>query len=300
MECKVCHGKTLKACGTPRIDDRFSAHDFSKYRIVQCASCGFYSIDPDIDLNQDQWSMIYRDNYFVTTESTWRTRLQAREVNERLNSIERNCKGGITHFLDMGCGEGYALKVALGKGWVPYGLDIADNLTDEIDRDRIHFFCGNLLDAKYPDDHFDVIYMDSVLEHIDYPMVTLDELRRILKPGGCFFTIVPNEDCLENKMKKMFYTFSGKKDLYGVIKPFYPPYHIHGFNKTSIATALQLAGFTVQNLSTFGSNYPFWRGFRPFTRPYLQAILLYPIGLLSYSLDNQIQLELLSVKTDDA
>lgn len=296
MECKICHGSTLIPCGRPRIDDRFSTHDFKKYTIVRCASCGFYFIDPDIDLDQDQWSKIYKDNYFVTTQSRWRISLQAREIKERLDYIENCHSGEITTFLDMGCGEGYALKVALEKGWVSYGVDIADNLTDQIDRDKINFFCGNLFDAKYPDNHFDVIYMDSVLEHIDYPMNTLEELLRVLKPGGHFFTIVPNEDCLENKMKKMAYTFAFKKKMYGIIKPFYPPYHIHGFSKKSITIALQLGGFTVKELKTFGSNYPFWRGFKPLSRPYFLAILLYPIGLCSFLLNRQNQLQVLSVK----
>ncbi len=295
MECKVCRETTFRTCGKPRIAKRFAEHDFTQYSIVQCSSCGFYFILPEISLSQEQWSKIYEDNYFVTTEFSWRVALQAREVRERLNFIEQLKSFGAVNFLDMGCGEGYALKVALEKGWTAYGLDIADNLTSAVDRKEVSFFCGNLFDAEYPDNHFDVIYMDSVLEHIDYPLTTLKELQRILKPGGIFFTIVPNEDCLENKIKKCAYTLAGKKELYGVIKPFYPPYHIHGFNRKSIRAALQSSGFTVQSIDTFGSNYPFWRGFKMFTRPYFQALLLYPVGLCSCLLNNQIQLQVVSV-----
>lgn len=301
MKCKICRGNTLTQCGQPRIDKRFSAHDFKKYTIVQCTSCGFYFISPNINLDQNQWSKIYQDNYFVTTLSRWRIKLQERETKERLDYLESNCqKGGITSFLDMGCGEGFALKIALEKGWSAYGLDIADNLTREIGRDKINYFCGNLFDAKYPDDHFDVIYMDSVLEHIDYPMDTLNELLRILKPGGQFFTIVPNEDCLENMMKKIVYTCAFKKELYGIIKPFYPPYHINGFNKNSISKALELTGFTLKDVKTFGSSYPFWRGFKRLSPSYFKALLLYPIGLCSTLLNRQIQLQVLSVKPNES
>lgn len=296
MNCKICNGNTFISCGRPRIDERFLTHDFEKYTIVRCSSCEFYFIDPDIDLTQEQWSKIYRDNYFVTALSRWRIKLQANETTQRLDYIESVSADKINNFLDMGCGEGYALKIALEKGWNAYGLDIADNLTNEVNRNNINYYCGNLFDAAYPDDHFDVIYMDSVLEHIDYPMNTLNELFRILKPGGLFFTIVPNEDCLENTMKKIAYSLTAKRKLYGIIKPFYPPYHINGFNKKSIATALKLAGFKTKELKTFGSNYPFWRGFKAWSGPYFKAILLFPVGLCSFLLNRQIQVQVLSVK----
>ena len=46
--------------------------------------------------------------------------------------------------------------------------------------------------------------MDSVLEHIINPIEALNELKRILKPGGILFFIVPNEDSLINSFIKIF------------------------------------------------------------------------------------------------
>jgi len=262
MHCKICGGTELLHRGHPRIAARFAAGDFNKYSIVQCRSCGFYLIDPDIDLDQDQWRAINEDNYFVTDQSPWKTRLKIREAGSRLSYIAGSGTGGTVKFLDMGCGEGFVLKEALARQWNAHGLDIADNLAPDIDRNDVHFFRGNLFDARYPAAYFDVIYMDSVLEHIDHPVATLRELFRILKPGGRFFTIVPNEDCLENRMKKLLYAVALKKHVYGVIKPFYPPFHIQGFNKRSIRTALEASGFTVTDLADLRQHLSLLAGVR--------------------------------------
>jgi len=282
--------------GKPRVAARFEAHDFDKYAIVQCVSCGFYFIDPDIDLDQGQWRTIYEDNYFVTSQSDWKRELKVREAEKRLDFIAEHSLNDVEEFLDLGCGEGYVLKEALKRKWNTYGLDIAVNLTSDVDKEKIHYFCGNLFDANYPDNHFDAIYMDSVLEHIDYPVKTLKEIFRILKPGGLFFTIVPNEDCLENRIKKILYAITLRQHLYGVIKPFYPPYHIHGFNEQSIRKALELSCFKVVDFTTFGSTYHFWKAFDFLSRPYIQAMLLYPVGMLSAIMGKQLQLQVLSRK----
>lgn len=38
----------------------------------------------------------------------------------------------------------------------------------------------------------DLVVMNSVLEHLDYPVETLEIIRRILKPGGILFINVPS------------------------------------------------------------------------------------------------------------
>ena len=47
---------------------------------------------------------------------------------------------------------------------------------------------GNTIDnANYPDDHFDVVYSNAVLEHVEHPLETLQEVSRVLRPGGVFY-----------------------------------------------------------------------------------------------------------------
>ena len=45
----------------------------------------------------------------------------------------------------------------------------------------------------YPDNSFDVVFADNVMEHVDEPTVVFNEIRRVLKPGGVFLAKTPNK-----------------------------------------------------------------------------------------------------------
>ncbi len=45
----------------------------------------------------------------------------------------------------------------------------------------------NSLDLQFPDNHFDGVFSFSVFEHISDPDKALQEVKRVLKPGGVFY-----------------------------------------------------------------------------------------------------------------
>jgi 2-polyprenyl-3-methyl-5-hydroxy-6-metoxy-1,4-benzoquinol methylase len=52
------------------------------------------------------------------------------------------------------------------------------------------------------DESFDIILLTEVLEHLrDYPLRTLIEARRILKPGGILLLTTPNAASLQNRVR---------------------------------------------------------------------------------------------------
>lgn len=297
MQCKICGMKKATILGKPRINKKFPRIKENNYTIVRCKKCSFYYTNPMIDLTQEEWVELYEDDYFENANLTdWQIKLHQTEIMSRIKLIKTFSTLNIDKFLDMGCGEGLVLKEALENGFKPYGLDIANNLDKSLDRTGINFFNGNLFEANYPDDYFSVIYSDSVLEHIEKPMLVLKEFYRILQPNGLVFIIVPNEDSLINDIKKILYTLLYNKSKYGRIKPFVPPYHINGFNKMSLEYAIKLNGFTVVELAQFGGNYTFWKARRKFSKSYFFELLLYPLGLISIRLKKQIQLQALFKK----
>lgn len=51
---------------------------------------------------------------------------------------------------------------------------------------------GSGEDIPYPDDAFDVVFADNVLEHLETPSMVFGEVARVLKPGGIFLVKTPN------------------------------------------------------------------------------------------------------------
>lgn len=293
--CKICGNKESRYVGKPRIHKNFPRASENDYKIFQCKNCKYYYILPEIDLSQNEWQDLYEANYFASANITdWQCNLHIKERKERIFYIESKMRIKKEKFLDMGCGEGFVLKVAQINGFESYGVDIADNLTSE--NLTNNFFKGNIFEAKFPDNYFSAIYMDSVLEHILNPMETLKELRRILKPGGVFFLIVPNEDSLINRFTRLIYFLTFNSSKYGKIIPFVSPYHVHGFNTTSLKNALNISGFSEIDIQGFGGDYTFWKAKKFGTIQYFWQLLNYPIGLLSIIMKNQIQIMGLAVK----
>ncbi len=89
--------------------------------------------------------------------------------------------------LDLGCGEGKTCKDFKAKNgnvdW--FGVDIEES--PEVSRrtelhDRLFSFDG--INIPFPDEKFDVIYFNQVLEHVENPYLLFNEIVRVLKPGG--------------------------------------------------------------------------------------------------------------------
>ena len=103
--------------------------------------------------------------------------------------------------LDCGCATG-AITIGLAKMVEPgqvVGVDISEI---EIERARaraaeagitnVRYAIGNIYQLDFADNHFDALFSHNVLEHMAEPARALQEMHRVLKPGG--FIGVRNTD----------------------------------------------------------------------------------------------------------
>ena len=101
--------------------------------------------------------------------------------------VERfNIKEG-SKILDNGCGRGDFLKGFKHCGMDVYGTDIEEACEG--------VYSGiNLEEDTLPfsDDFFDVVFSKSVIEHIHKPEKYINEMYRVLKPGGRIIIMVPD------------------------------------------------------------------------------------------------------------
>jgi SAM-dependent methyltransferase len=91
--------------------------------------------------------------------------------------------------LDVGCGE-MPFRFALHPDVVYTGIDVEEALAFGMtDNSAIQAFDGR--NIPFPDNHFDNVLCTEVLEHAEAPEQLLNEMHRVLQPGGTLILTVP-------------------------------------------------------------------------------------------------------------
>jgi len=119
--------------------------------------------------------------------------------SHRWRTAENSCGYLLPHLqrgqrlLDVGCGPG-TISVDLARRIAPgdvVGIDLAAEVVAQAEEHRreqgienIRFATGDVYSLDHPDATFDVVHAHQVLQHLTDPVRALEELRRVLKPGG--------------------------------------------------------------------------------------------------------------------
>jgi len=102
--------------------------------------------------------------------------------------------------LDIGCGNGRFLANVVAEGRRGYGLELPGKSLERARRiPGLELTEGKLTRETYPPEHFDMVTLWHVFEHLDRPAETLDILAEILKPGGYLALSLPNIDSWQAK-----------------------------------------------------------------------------------------------------
>ncbi|MBI3895287.1 MAG: class I SAM-dependent methyltransferase [Acidobacteria bacterium] len=145
--------------------------------------------------------------------------------------------------LDIGCGRGTLVKLARKAGYEAYGIERASSPEHSIP----HVFYKDLPECNFPQDHFQIVILWHVLEHLPNPKVTLQEIHRILRPGGWLSIAVPNFGGAQSQA-------SGRSWFHLDL-----PRHFWHFRRSTLETLLPRYGFRVVRCSTFSFEYD-WFG----------------------------------------
>jgi SAM-dependent methyltransferase len=112
--------------------------------------------------------------------------------------------------LELGCGCGDHLRLFNDLGLNTYGTDLSPEsllFAKDLNISICDLELGKL---PYPDNHFDIVYSKSLLEHIRDPGKFLKEVYRVLKPEGLILSLTPD---WESQYKKFY-------DDYTHVSPF--------------------------------------------------------------------------------
>jgi SAM-dependent methyltransferase len=120
---------------------------------------------------------------------------------ERRALFPRYVGGPGRRVLDLGCRDG-ALTQAYASGNEIVGVDADRDALAEAEKLGIETQWADLdQPLDFPDASFDVVVAGEVLEHLRDPARTLDETRRVLRPGGTLVGSVPNAYRMKNRLR---------------------------------------------------------------------------------------------------
>jgi len=148
--------------------------------------------------------------------------------------------GACGKLLDIGCSVGLFLNAARQEGFDVAGVELSPEPARFA---RQHFqldvFCGTLESAPWGDGSFNVVTLWDVREHLPDPRATLQQVARILRPGGHLAIRVPDG---EFHLWKTFFLrpWFGHRFIWMEV-----PNHLNHFRPRTLRRLLEETGFDV-------------------------------------------------------
>jgi len=205
-------------------------------RHVRCKNCNLIYMNPMEKVSKT-------NEYYSKAKNTHAPTIREcylRTAKSQVRLIQKYAGG--TNLLDIGCAQGFFLFSASKVGYTTKGIEISqDAAAYAIKEFGLDVEAKPFEELRFPENHFDVVTLWQVLEHVPYPLMMLKEVHRILKPGGLVVASTPNIGGIPAKiLRKRWWDI---KRL-----------HLNQFNTKTLANILQNAGF--KNMSAVS-----YRGF---------------------------------------
>lgn len=164
-------------------------------------------ISPEIDASQ----LTNKESSYIETQ------LQANEqrFREQVEALKRHLPLEHAKILDIGCGGG--LFLSLVRRQAPEAQGVGIELSDsracyaatkhrlEIHKQPIE---SDFWQTGYPN-YFNAVTLWDVIEHVNYPLQTLQSAANVLRPGGLLLIDTPCRDSFYHQVGELTYRLSG-------------------------------------------------------------------------------------------
>jgi SAM-dependent methyltransferase len=212
-----------------------------KFCLVRCLTCGIIYLNPRP--NKEDIARFYPEAFYA------KPTVMSKVVSEFLNrlkfrKVDQFKKTG--RILDVGCGAGGLLHVFEQRGWKVFGVDTSEKACKLAEKTLGKHVCNyELKDCNFPDNFFDVIFLNHVIEHMPSPKEELAEMSRILKNDGIVIVFTPN-------IASYQFEVSGDKWLHLDI-----PRHVIFYSPQTISRLFANNGFKVVKINFPIFDFPF-------------------------------------------
>jgi SAM-dependent methyltransferase len=245
VDCPLCDIDRAEA--VTEVQDRLLGVE-GQFALVKCPECGLLYLNPQPTM--DEIARYYPAEYdsFVYPNQGHMSWLRRASIDyglrKRRRAVTRYKKAG--RLLEVGCATGIFLNAMRETGpWDVYGVDISEPaIRYARDVFGLNVFRGQLEEARFPDNHFDVVVLWDVLEHLPNPKSALLEIRRVLADDGWLVFRVPNLDSLD---AKLFGPYWAGLDA---------PRHFTVFSEATLRRLLDVTGFTLARTACISGTYP--------------------------------------------
>jgi 2-polyprenyl-3-methyl-5-hydroxy-6-metoxy-1,4-benzoquinol methylase len=178
----------------------------------------------------------YAEKYYQTSTGTYQQNYSITEIEYFKNKVKRAFSVVENHlnegkrFLDIGCGEGWAMQYFHEQAWEVLGIDYSSFGIEHQNPYMLNYFRqGNIYNllSQLETQKYNVIWLSNVLEHVIDPELLLSQIKKVLATKGLVIITVPNDfSVLHNKLLE--------KNC--INTPFWvaPPDHISYFNKDGL------------------------------------------------------------------
>jgi SAM-dependent methyltransferase len=112
--------------------------------------------------------------------------------DRRLRMVRRFVDLDGAAILDVGCGLGTYVRAFRAFSDDVHGIEVEPERVAEASVDLPNIVEGVGEALPYPDDRFDLVFSNEVIEHVQDDRATAAEMVRVTKPGGTIMAFAPN------------------------------------------------------------------------------------------------------------
>lgn len=245
--------------------------EFMHYRMLQCPTCDllYATPAPEASWLEDKYEGA---DFNAGPESEYAACTYA----TLLNGV-RGLMPDLSGALDIGAGDGAFIEKLLDAGFTgvigiePSSGPVRNARPKARECLSEGFFEGSDFESK----SMSLITCFQTLEHVDNPKLLLEEIYRILKPGGVFLTAAHNHRALSAK-------------VLGARSPIFDIEHLQIFSLRSLEEMLERTGFVDISVKPLRNAYPmlYWVKLMPLPRALKNAIrgIMIAVGMGDFTL----------------
>jgi len=233
-----------RLCGSDGLALYYTLGSDRQFRYYKCPTCALVNYDLAGGLEQGQYT-----KKFVDPADDRQPRNHDNDQAFYFLARHVPVPGRL---LDIGCGNGRLLLMAKRRGWRVKGLELsADMAAWAAERVGCEVLTDDFLKLEpVPEDReaFDVISLRHVLEHLPEPLLAMQKIGALLRPGGLLLVEMPNIE----GWSKRWVRFSARHGLHQRrFPPGYAAGHACEYSRQSYAALLARSGFKLMRWETY-------------------------------------------------